>query len=252
VSDADNLVARAAEALALELGREAAGHLRIEKCIPLAAGLGGGSSDAAAALRLLNQLWQSGVRPERLAEIAARLGSDVPLFLTGGTALLRGRGEQVEALPSPPTFWLALACPSFHTPDKTRRLYAALQPTEWSDGRVTRQLADRIRDGAAVFDASFINSFDGPAVRVHPDFAVLRSRLADAAGTPLHLTGAGPSVFALCTSRAHAEGAARRMGRHGVRTFVARSIAHRPSIRRVGTVLPSAAPREARGTARSS
>lgn len=230
VSEGENLVARAAEALAATSGREATGHLLIRKRTPLAAGLGGGSSDAATALRLLDRLWQAGLEPSRLTDVAAGLGSDVPLFLKGGTALVSGRGENVEPLPAPPTFWLTLACPSFDVPEKTRALYGALQAEQWSDGQSTGALAEHIRAGGSVVDAALVNTFDVAAAHIYPDFLTLRSRLADAAGTAVHLTGAGPSLFALFGSRTEAAGAARRMAGLGARTFVARSVARRPRI----------------------
>ena len=96
-----NLVYKAAHALARSRGIQARARIRIQKRIPVAMGLGGGSSDAAAALRVLNDLWETGATQEELGEIAATIGSDVSFFLTGGTALAEGRGEIVSPLPPP-------------------------------------------------------------------------------------------------------------------------------------------------------
>src|SRR4029079_18324256 len=92
---ADNLATRAAEHLAEENGRRIGARIEITKRIPVSAGLGGGSSDAAAALKLLNRLWATHLSAADLAHLAAKLGSDVPFFLDGGTAEIKGRGEQV-------------------------------------------------------------------------------------------------------------------------------------------------------------
>ncbi|HEY3124873.1 MAG TPA: 4-(cytidine 5'-diphospho)-2-C-methyl-D-erythritol kinase [Thermoanaerobaculia bacterium] len=93
-----NLVARAARALAGRLGIESGARIRLEKRVPTGAGLGGGSADAAVTLLLLSKLWNSGLRQEELSEVAARLGSDVPFFLSGGEADVAGRGERVTPL----------------------------------------------------------------------------------------------------------------------------------------------------------
>jgi 4-diphosphocytidyl-2-C-methyl-D-erythritol kinase len=242
VSADENLVARAAAVLAEAAGREPAVALRVRKRIPLAAGLGGGSSDAAATLRLLDRLWGTCLGQTELGALASTLGSDVSLFLAGsGTSLIRGRGEVVERLPPAATAWLTLACPSFDVPDKTRALYRALDPADWTDGRLTLDVADRIRAGATVDGASLINTFDRPAARVYPDFERLRARLADAAGASMHLTGAGPSLFALFATRAEAKAAALRMGRLNVPVVVARTVGRRPAIQKVRAAAPRAA-----------
>jgi 4-diphosphocytidyl-2-C-methyl-D-erythritol kinase len=123
VEDDDNLVRRAADLLAAHTNHLPSGRLHLAKRIPLAAGLGGGSSDAASAIRLLDRLWGTGLGAHGLGPVAAQLGSDVSLFLAGGTSLMRGRGEQVEQLPPVKPFWLVLVCPPVSPPDKTRALY---------------------------------------------------------------------------------------------------------------------------------
>lgn len=231
VDDSENLVRRAAEALAAHAGRPAHAHLHITKRVPLAAGLGGGSSDAAAALRLLDRLWHTHLTERRLQRIAADLGSDVPLFLAGGTALIRGRGETVVKQPALRPFWLVLVSPELSPPDKTRALYRALHPTEWGDGARTLRLAATASAGVRIEDADLVNSFNGPAARIYPGFLELRARVQLLARRPVHLTGAGPSLFAIFPSEEAAQAAAARMSTTGLPTQVARSIARRPSIR---------------------
>jgi 4-diphosphocytidyl-2-C-methyl-D-erythritol kinase len=231
VEEHDNLVRRAAEALALATGQAARAEIHLRKDIPVAAGLGGGSSDAATTLRLLDRLWGTRLSDARMADIAATLGSDVALFLGGGTMLMRGRGEVVEPLPPVQPFWVVLVCPGGGPPDKTRALYRALSPDDWTDGRTTLRLAGRMRGGAAIDRLGFVNAFDGAADRVYADFPGTRRRLADLTGTAWHLTGAGPSLFTCCTSPQQARSTARILERAGIAAHVARSIARRPNLR---------------------
>jgi 4-diphosphocytidyl-2-C-methyl-D-erythritol kinase len=109
--DERNLAYRAAQLLQDEYGVNQGVKIYIDKHIPIAAGLAGGSSDAAATLRGLNRLWQLNLSTERLMELGARLGSDIPFCVKGGTALATGRGEQIQSLPSPPACWVIMAKP---------------------------------------------------------------------------------------------------------------------------------------------
>jgi 4-diphosphocytidyl-2-C-methyl-D-erythritol kinase len=112
-SDESNLVVRAARALANHLGRPADAAIRLEKKIPVGAGLGGGSSDAARALALLARLWDARLTDEDLRVVAASLGSDVPFFLVGGETEVTGRGEHVTPLPDSEPADLLVLVPSF-------------------------------------------------------------------------------------------------------------------------------------------
>jgi 4-diphosphocytidyl-2-C-methyl-D-erythritol kinase len=207
--------------------------VRIEKRIPLAAGLGGGSSDAAAALRLLDRLWGTGLGSGRLSTVAATLGSDVSLFLGGGLSLIRGRGETVEPLTPAPTFGLLLISPGSAPPDKTRALYEALRPADFGDGSTTRDLCTWLRRGRPVAAAPLVNGFDAAADRVYPGFAELRAELSGLLGRPVHLSGAGPTLYALCDTMAEARRAAGTIAGLRLPTFAARSISRRPPIRAI-------------------
>ena len=233
VDEGDDLARRAALALAAATGTTPTGTVRIDKRIPLAAGLGGGSSDAAAALRLLDRLWGTGLGPRRLTPLAATLGSDVPLFLGGGLSLIRGRGEIVEPLAPAPPFGLLLLCPGGAPPDKTRALYGALRPSDFGDGSTTLALCDRLRTGHPIAHATLVNTFDAAADRVYPGFAALRAELAGRIGRPAQLSGAGPTLFAVFDTPGAARSAATTVAELGLATFVVRSIARRPPIRTV-------------------
>ncbi len=110
-SGSDNLMMRAAEALRRHTGVEVGAKLELEKRIPIGAGLGGGSSDAAAALILLDVLWGLHLQPSELQELAAEIGSDVPFFLTGGLALAAGRGEIIRPLPDLADYGVVVVTP---------------------------------------------------------------------------------------------------------------------------------------------
>jgi 4-diphosphocytidyl-2-C-methyl-D-erythritol kinase len=231
VDESENLAGRAAHALATAADVRPTGRLTVRKRIPLAAGLGGGSSDAAAALRLLDRAWDTRLGPERLAEIGATLGSDVSLFLGGATSLIRGRGEIVEPLPCPQTRWVVLITPEGSPPDKTRALYRALDPADFSNGATTEALAAALRAGESVQDAHLVNGFDRAADRVYPGFPMLRTQLADLLGAPVHLTGAGPTLFALFPRADAAREAARRARHQGLVAQAAHTVVGRPAMR---------------------
>lgn len=194
------LAARAVVAFANALGRPPYAHVRVTKRIPVAAGLGGGSSDAGATLRALARLWRSTVD---LSPVAATLGSDVPFFAAGSAfALVEGRGERVRPLAAPtPALWIVLVRVAARL--ATADVFATLRTDEWSDGSRSAALA-------RAFDAQHV---DPDTVREH-----LRNDLADAAarvcreigetrliagakGVSLSLSGSGPSLFAIADDR---------------------------------------------------
>lgn len=209
----DDLVLRAAAALACDEGWGA--RIHVQKRIPVSAGLGGGSSDAAAALRGFNELWGLGHSVEELAEMAARLGSDVPFFLRGGTALCEGRGERVTPLPEAPPAWLALVVPPVEmrsgTEGKTRRMYAALRPEDFSDGSRTEALVGRLRAGQPVRDEDAFNAFERAAYEVFDGLAAYRDALLAAGARRAQVAGSGPALFALCESEEEARAIAGRL-----------------------------------------
>lgn len=191
-----NLVWQAAELLREESGAEQGATIDLMKAIPVSAGLGGGSSDAAAVLMLLDRLWELRWPEDRLAEAAGRLGSDVPFFLLGGAALARGRGEVLEPLPMAQGQWFLLVMPNIRLPGKTPALYRRLRPGDFSDGSATEALAEALRAGARVEEACMVNAFERAATETFPGLERFRAALEGAAGHPAHLSGSGPSLFA--------------------------------------------------------
>jgi 4-diphosphocytidyl-2-C-methyl-D-erythritol kinase len=210
VPPAENLAYRAATLLRDQAGGPTMGaRIELEKVIPADAGLGGGSSDAAATLRALNRLWGLGLPAGELSRLAAQLGADVPFFLFGGTALGCGRGDEVTPLPDIPSRRLLLVVPRRRPARKTAAMYAHLRPEHFGRGGTSDRLATSIRGGAAPSDDDTCNNFEGIAAEVSPEaaaaaeFVLLRP---DADSAPLReaLTAAGFDVFEATTMAASA------------------------------------------------
>ena len=215
---AQDIVARAWELL-LSLDREhgwggvpPGGRLDVRKRIPVAGGLGGGSADAAAFLRLARRVWDLPLDDAELCALGAEVGSDVPACIVGGPLRMSGRGEAIEPIDAPVAAfegWAALiGMPEIPVPaDKTAAMYRSLRPTHFGDGSATTRLVGRLANGARPTQADCINSFDAvadetlqglrPARRT---FAAAIARAAIERGleplSPL-LAGAGPSLFAV-------------------------------------------------------
>ena len=136
--------------------------------------------------------------------MAARLGSDVPFFVSGGTALVEGRGERVSNVKTPPMLWLVLAFPDHRLENKTATAYKALSHTDHTGGRRTADLVEQIEAGAEISYDSFFNVFDSVAAQVFPGIDGSWSILQEASDRPVHLSGAGPTLF--CRVDGHDEG----------------------------------------------
>lgn len=212
---ADNLVVRAVRRLAELSGRRPTGRLTLFKRIPLEAGLGGGSSDAAAALAVANRAWGLGYSSDRLAAIAAELGTDVPFFLSPGAALGTGRGEQIRRVPFPAGLPIVLVRPSVGL--STARVFAALglSPGEQASTLSHRcqELAQLLKQGAAIPRWRHLvqNCLQGVAAKLCTEI----ERIADAMNRlPVlvhQMTGSGSSYFAVCRTWREARCVASRL-----------------------------------------
>jgi len=199
-----NLVMRAAVALRACSPDQPGARIRLEKRIPIAAGLGGGSSDAATTLVALNQLWGIGLERDALMTIARQLGADVGFFLLGGTAEARGIGDVLTPLPTP-NLWLTIGVARPGIPDKTRRLYAALEPEDLSSGEAVAEIAAAIRAGEPLQSSVLPSSFARVARSLIPEIGAIASSFSHM-GATANLCGAGPAVIGLF---AHADEALR-------------------------------------------
>lgn len=216
IGPGEDLASRAVRALAAATGREAHAFVRIRKRIPLAAGLGGGSSDAAAVLRALATLWGTDVD---LATVGAAIGSDVPFFVRDvAAALVTGRGEIVEPLPAPSEpVHLVVVRPTLRL--GTAEVFADLRDTDRHASAHVDTLATAFARGAVTPDLVRVHSENdllGPAERLCPAIASWRAAAA-ARGVALSLTGSGPTLFAVADDRADALRIGRILGHAGLR-----------------------------------
>lgn len=220
----DNLALRAAHLLRQAAGVRAGAHLTLHKRIPVAAGLGGGSADAVAALRALDCLWGLGWPVERLASLAERLGSDVPFFLYGGTALGEGRGERLTPLPALPPHWVVVAVPAATMEGKTATLYARLTAEDRSTGQATALLTQWLRAGATGEMPRLYNAFWRHAFNTFPGVGDAWRAFMDAGAYSVHLSGAGPALFALEPDEAEARRIQGRLRAAGLVAEVCRTM----------------------------
>lgn len=195
----NNLVWQAAKALAASSGRLPLADIAVKKRIPAGMGLGGGSSDAAAALLALNELWGIDVPLKRLVEIGSRIGSDVPYFFWGGAALASGRGDIIEPVPGGPAVPVTMIFPESTIESKTARMYGYLGPSDFSDGGITRHCLQNLMAGRLADDL-FYNVFQEIALREFPGLEDIFDEVTAACGRRPHLTGAGPAMFLLPSS----------------------------------------------------
>jgi len=220
-----SLVPRAVDLLREATGCPQAASVDVEKRIPLMSGLGGDSSAAAAVLLGLNRLWDLSLSGEKLHQLAARLGSDVALFLHGGTVLMAGRGEKTTPLPSPPTVSVVVVVPDApREPGKTWRAYASLRPEDFSDGQATTRLAETIRGGGEVGPSLLFNAFEARAFEASSELAACRDEMLDAGAQSVHLAGSGPALFALSERKAEAEDVYDRLRLNGIECYLAETL----------------------------
>ncbi len=228
LSGPDNIAWPAAVALANYADIAPNAHITIEKRIPVAAGLGGGSADAAAALRGLNRLWSLNLPDAELASVAAGLGSDVPFLLRGGLALAEGRGDILSPLPSLPHIPILLVAPAETIPAKTPTLYRSLSAADFTDGAATRQLALNLAQGNPT-SGNFTsqdcrNAFECPAKAVFPSLARLWERTAMLTAYPPRLSGAGPTIFCIPSNEGERNSVAHALQDTGATAYFVRAI----------------------------
>jgi len=220
----DDLALKAARLLAEKVGRELPALIRIEKRIPVASGLGGGSSDAAAVLRLLNRLHGLRLSREEMAELAAGVGSDAPFFVYGGTALVKGRGERVTRLPDVPEAWFVLLVPPVSLAGKTRRMYEALSEDDFGGGLRTKAIGEAIKTGGMIEEGLLFNGFERAADDMFEGLDGYREALLEAGARAVHLAGSGPGLYALAPGEKEAGKMASGVKLLGGRIFVARTM----------------------------
>lgn len=219
----DNLAWRAAEALQTYSGSRLGASIQLIKRIPAAAGLGGGSSDAAAVLKGLNQLWSLDLGAPQLAEMGAKLGLDIPFFLYGGTALVEGRGERITPLRPLSPLPVVLVRPPLVLPGKTAALYGRLRPPDFSSGETTYSLAERIQQGQGLASARLVNVFQRVVLNEFPIVADTLRRMREAGADAIHLSGSGPTLFSLAATDDAAQGLYDRLASEHLEAYLAKT-----------------------------
>jgi 4-diphosphocytidyl-2-C-methyl-D-erythritol kinase len=214
----ENLAWKAAAALWRASGRQGTptgARIAIRKRIPTQAGLGGGSSDAAATLIGLNHIWREPMSPRALLPLAATLGADVPFFLVGGTALGLGRGDEIYPLIEFPSHHLVVVLPAFGV--STKEAY------EWlSSARFEDAVEDRA-NLARPSDDGFVNDFERVVEARHADVRDIREQLKRAGANVARMSGSGSAVFGAFSTAAGARRAAARLRRPGWMVLITRS-----------------------------
>lgn len=202
--------------------------INISKRIPVEAGLGGGSSDAASALRGLCKLWGISPRGSLVRGVASNIGSDVPFFLEGGLAIGRGRGESIRRVSEMRSFWVVLAYPPFgvSTAD-AYRWFDESEQRSWKLAPRSRSLPRGWRrrlEGLA-------NELEPAVVRRHPEIQVMVERLRESDALLAAMTGSGSTVYGLFRRHSTAQGARYAIRRRGWKTVITRTVGHAEFIR---------------------
>ena len=196
--------------------------VRLHKRIPLQGGLGGGSTDAAATLVALAHAWRVPLRPNQLVDVAATLGADVPFFLSGGTALGLGRGDEIYPLADLPRHWVVLLVPGFGV--------ATVDAYGWYDSERDPARGPMVREAQYVPGpwpsraAQMINDLEAPIARHHPEIEQMKTALRRAGALAAAMSGSGSTVFGLFQKRREAVLAVERLSGSGWRVILTESL----------------------------
>lgn len=216
-----SLISKAVSLVQISSGHKHGVAIEIEKHIPLMSGLGGDSSGAAAVLLGLNELWRLDLSSERFHALAAQLGSDVSFFLTGGTALMEGRGERIKALPSFPHHYVLLVNPSVpHLPGKTAAAYSSLRPAYFTDGHITEKLLQDLEKGKRFGQESLFNVFENVFFTRNSELNTYREHIKKIGAPYVHLAGSGPAMFTLIEDKNESVDLATRLKNQGMEVYL--------------------------------
>ena len=206
----DNLICKAAKKLFAEAGIEPGVEIVLHKSIPIAAGMAGGSADAAAALTGLNELFALGYSVEKLQEIGVTLGADIPYCLMGGTALSEGIGEILTKLPPPPACILVVAKPDLNV--STKFVYENLHADTLTEHPDIDGMIEAIRNGSLSGITDRLgNVLETVTIKAYPVIETIREEMIKAGAENALMSGSGPTVFGIFTGKEKAENAAGRI-----------------------------------------
>lgn len=208
VRDERNIAWRAAHLILQTCGRSEGVDIRLAKKIPVAAGLAGGSSDAAAVLRGMNHLLKAGLSLRELSELAKQLGSDVPYCLTGGTCLATGRGEELERIETMPPAYVVLVKPDFGI--STPWAYAHFDPERVQRRPDVDAMREAIRSqNLTGIGAEMVNLLETAALEAYPVLNTIKGLLRQRGAAGVLMSGSGPTVYGLFEKERQAYAAAR-------------------------------------------
>lgn len=199
--DEKNLAFQAAQLVKERYQVKQGVYIHLDKKIPVAAGLAGGSSDAAATLRGLNRLWKLNISNEELSELGAELGSDVPFCVTGGTAIATGRGERLEAIASPPQCWVVLAKPPITV--STADVYGRFKADEVNKHPSVKEMLGAIERGSFTDMCGALgNVLESVTLQLYPEVKQLKESMLKLGADGVLMSGSGPTVFGLVSKEA--------------------------------------------------
>jgi 4-diphosphocytidyl-2-C-methyl-D-erythritol kinase len=201
--DRRNLVFRAFDVFRERAGIQGGLYVRIQKTIPVGAGLGGGSSNAATALIALNRLYRRGLSEEDLSAMAINVGSDVPFFIRGGTALGEGRGEILTPLAWKEGYWIVLICPNVQV--GTAWAYSHMKLGLTKAEKITNLRAILGNCAPSTFKNRLTNEFETVVFDKHPVLKEIKQNLIHLDAFYASMSGSGSSVYGLFHDREHAE-----------------------------------------------
>lgn len=228
-SGRDNIIYRACEAFFDRSRVNGGARIRLAKRIPVQAGLGGGSGNAATVVAGLDRLYGCGFRAEELADIAASVGSDSPLFIYGGTVRMRGRGEDIEPLPDSPEMWMVVIKPEVGV--ATAWAYSELdkqtdRETRTSSNCAARAVRAGFRSGVI---ACMWNDFDPVVCGAFEEIRQAKQLLLDAGAEVALLSGSGSALFGVFPNEQAAQNAADSVRQQYENVFVTRSLTRQES-----------------------
>lgn len=213
--DENNLAWKAASLFQRKTGMGGGVRIHLEKRIPVGAGLGGGSSDAAGVLKGLNTLWERGLDQRELLEMAAQLGSDVPFFIYGGTALCKGRGELVYPLSVKNNFFYVILYPEIIV--TTSSVYKALKTGLTKSRKDVNFFLNALSSGDPESVGSLLfNRLEEVALGLYPVLRKIRTLLESYGPCGVLLSGSGSAVYGLCNTKREAEGIKENLERQGM------------------------------------
>ena len=225
LSNADNLAARAVDLVRQRFDITQGVLIELHKHIPMAAGLGGGSSDAAAVLLALQRWWQLQLSSTDLLEMASSLGSDVPFFLTGGLALCEGRGERVTAISArwPTTMrWLVLLKPAISV--STATVFRSLPASDHTNGMHSRAVCTALQAGQTPELQHLHNCFERSLLERYQEVALAREAFLQAGAAFVRLSGTGPTLFAPFPDLNQALQVRKQLQAQGYEVYLSRAI----------------------------